>query len=383
MGNLHKGIHMPQPVSSYISGFWYANQDSVPKIRLQQDTIPKVPAQTDTIIDAPEGINPLFLLIERKTAEVEAIKASNVAKAQLVRRPRPKPKQVDTTCYICPQGQPQSFASVYKMAESKNLNQLTTPYLYDADYYSKHVEVNQQVFIETQPPQNHSKPVSIHIKPFEQEQGQVSWLFYPVFSLLVLLVFIKVFFAKSLKEVFTSALTYYNAKKMLWDSSSVLNNLLRLLDISYFLSIPVAVIIVLNVLNINVIMVSPLYIGVYTFIGLLLLRLFRFLSIQLVGYVSNLSEQLKHFYTNQLLYLRVLGVLLIPLNIFALYTFDIFKLIFAYVIVVLIAIVILLRLVRIVQVFISNQFSMFYLFLYLCALEFIPLLLVFKEFFEE
>ena len=385
MGNLHKSTYKSEPVDKDTPNFWCAMQDTVPKVLSQQDTIPKGQAQQDTSETIPEGINPLFIMIERKSAEVEAIKDSIEAKTTVARKPKPKPKpkQLDTTCYICPVGQPQTFTSVYKTAKSKKLDQFTNQYLFDAEHYFNQVDVNRQVFIETQPSQNHRQPVSISIKPLAQYQSPMSWLFYPVFSLLALLIFVKIFFDRSLKDIFRSALFFYNAKKMFREKPSGLNNLFRLLDISFYLSVPIFVIIALNTLGVSIEVVQTFYIGGYTLIGLVLLRIFRFITAGLAGFISNRGEQLKELHLNQLLYARILGIVLIPLNILALYTFDPVQLVVVYVIIAISAIAILFRLVRIVQVFLSNQLSIFYLFLYLCALEFIPLFIVFKEIFVE
>lgn len=381
MGNLHKSTYIYQPVGNSTPEFWCAQQDTVPRIKLQQDTIPKVKLQQDTSATTHEGINPLFLMIERKSAEVEAYRESLVVKSPVVYRP--KPKLVDTTCYICPLGQPQTLVSAIERAEGNKLNQFTNQNLYDAQYYLDHIAVNQQVFIETQPAQNHYQPISINVKPLPQNQAQLSWLFYPVFSLLILLVFIRVFFAKHLQDVFRSTLFFHSAKKMFWENASLLGNLFRLLDISLYISIPTSVIIVLNTLDVNIEVTQTYYIGFYTLIGLILLRIFRSITTWTVGFVSNQSEQLKQLNLNQHLHARVLGIALIPLNILALYTFEPAQLAVVYTILGITTIILFLRFIRIVQVFLFNQFSMFYLFLYLCALEFIPLLLVFKEIFVE
>jgi hypothetical protein len=343
---------------------------------IQQDTIPKVQPK-DTTEAIPEGINPLFLMIERKSREVEAIKEQVEQPKPAVLR-RPVVANVDTTCYICRDKEYTPLHAVVSGGEQSPLP-LVGSTLYDVEYYNEFVNLNQQVFIETQP----SKPTGkITIKPLERSEINAPWLFFPMVAMLILLAFLKIFFSKELREVFRSALFFHIGKKITRENPIVLNRFFRVLDIATLISLPVAIVQITNLIDYpDYGNIDTTKLILYILIGLTIFRAFRFFSLKIIGFVSNQAVAIDLLHINQLIYTRLLGVILIPLNLLMLYAAGSARMAFVYITLSALAIIMIYRGVRIVQVFLFNGFSMFYLFLYLCALEIIPILIIISEIF--
>jgi hypothetical protein len=121
----------------------------------------------------------------------------------------------------------------------------------------------------------------------------------------------------------------------------------------------------------------------FTFIGLLGYRFFRYVSLKTLGFLTKQTTEFSNIYFNQLLYPRVAGVFIVPMLILFNYTNNLFQEIMYYVIITTAFIYIFFRVFRTLQVFLFKGFSIFYLILYLCALEIIPVLIIFKEIFWE
>lgn len=346
-------------------------------LHIQQDTVPKQQLP-DTTNAALQGINPLFIMIERKTKEVEAYKKkAEQVRIRVVHKPvAPK----DTTCLICPTAE---FVPLHEIIEeSQNIETFSfgNVLLYDKDYFKQHVNLPDKIFIETKPNATFTS-TEIVVKPIVKEQDSISWLFYPILASLVLLLFLKLFFTKQILELFRSAVFFQSSKKLTRDNPFVFTQFFRLLDIALFLSLPVFSINLLEYFDIlPSINISTHHIAFWVLIGLLSFRIFRGISIKIIGWTTNRVTDFDQLNINRLIYPRIFGLVLIPLNLFYLYST---KGIFLYAALSILLLILLISLLRTVRVFLNNRFSIFYLFLYLCALEIIPVLIVFKEFIWE
>ncbi len=344
---------------------------------LQQDTLPKKQAP-DTTNTNTQGINPLFLMIERKTQEVEAYKEQvEQARIRIVRKSSTPP---DTTCYICPTAAKVPLHKLLSEHQSFEDLPFTEVVLLDRNFYNSNIKTEGRVFIETRITTSLQKSKEIVIKPLTNNQASISWTFYPVLASLVLLLFLKMFFSKLLTEVFRSILYFHIGNKFTKDNSFLLSRFFRLLDVIFFITLPVSVIIVLNHFDIlqKTGIPSPL-LALYLILGLLGYRIFLFITSMATGYISDFSSEFSQIHANKILYTRTMGLILVPINALYLYSEGVARSVFLYFTAGLLFVLICGRLFRTFQVFLYNGFSMFYLFLYLCALEIIPILIVLKE----
>jgi hypothetical protein len=98
--------------------------------------------------------------------------------------------------------------------------------------------------------------------------------------------------------------------------------------------------------------------------------------VYILGIIFFTSESSRAFQLNTLIFNHIIGALLLPVTIMALY-WD--SQVFLNIGLIIISLLLLYRLYRGILTGLSNKnYNLFYLFLYLCTLEILPLLLVYK-----
>ncbi len=344
------------------------------------DTIRSIPPITDTIksIDTaatPDGINALFIEIERRSEEIRRAQEEQS-------RPRThvaaKPKiEDDTTCYICPQGEKGALHQFF----SKNQN--LTPFassqkLYDKSYYSQLITPKGPVFIETDNGIEKSFTPQLIIKPRTTKVLAPSWTIFPSIAILILLVYIKVFYAKNVSAFFRGGIFYFIAKRLSTEDSLPWVRLSFLLDVLYFISLPLGISLSMGYLNVIPYNFSSLEVFLYSILILIAFRLFRYITLHLIGLVSNRTKDMNHLYFNLLLYVRISSIILAPLVVLFAYSIQMLAQTLLLLSALSLFIMLIYRTFRTLQVFLNKGFSLFYLIMYLCTFEIIPVLLLAK-----
>jgi len=113
---------------------------------------------------------------------------------------------------------------------------------------------------------------------------------------------------------------------------------------------------------------------------LLFIYLFKYLFYHFMGFLLNHTKEVSLFVHNILLYNKILGLILFPVVIIIPFLDDTFIRYFIIFGSILFVISFLFRLFRIFQLSMKINFSGFYLILYLCAVEILPLFLIGKFF---
>jgi hypothetical protein len=333
------------------------------------DTIPKKTQseQVDT------GINPIFLLNERKNQEVEIEK-----QAATRQRIKATPKViVDTTCHICPVGNP---TPLYLALE--NIDQAASDLpitLLDQAYFEATKKSESPVYIEIQPNKviKGDYPIIKGIK----EEGPVSdWILIPILALLLILAIIRITFSRYLLSLFQSVAHLYYSEKVYEEKSVLGQSANFFLDCLFFLVTPILAVYTITYFNPSLtIDIESYWLALYIFLGLLGVRLFRFISIKTLAFISDRWDGLNLLYFNLLLFPRILGIVTVPLVFLMAFTENKSHSIVLFFTLSLVAITLVMRSFRSLQVFVKKGFSIFYFLLYLCALEIVPLLILFKE----
>ena len=102
------------------------------------------------------------------------------------------------------------------------------------------------------------------------------------------------------------------------------------------------------------------------------------LLLNLSGFLFNRLRIFREYLYNINLYNRLLGIVLLPTFLFAFYTKGILRDVVFWTIGGLILVVIIMRIVRGLVFSFKKDISIFYMFLYLCALEIAPLALLYN-----
>lgn len=347
-------------------------------LSIQQDTIP-IQQPRDTTEETTEGIDPLFLIIERKSQEVEAIKEEvSTYKKQLVKKALPKQ---DTTCQICPKSEPLPlFAIVESSSLPKNTFDINP--LYDKSFYLSNYSRSKPVFIETKDNGSNNKELLIKPESLGKGSPSIDWVFFPLIGLILILGYLRIKFPTQLSSLIRSTFFFFVANKLTKESSFHWGRFFVVLDVIYISSIPILTILVINHIGIGYDQNISL-IALLTAIGLLGYKFYRFIFLKALGLVTSQSSAFETLRFNQLLYSRVMGIVLVPLLLVFAYSTQTLQTASLYTIALVFSLILIFSIIRTLQVFIFKGFSIFYLILYLCALEIIPVLVIVKEIFWE
>ncbi len=295
-------------------------------------------------------------------------------------RPRViKATEVDTVCHICPKGEPISLLQV--LTESYNSQTLLPEAtLYGkADFAKLHKDVTP-VFIETTANTSSKAHYYPYEKNFESKSSFSEWVFLPIVALLFLVAVIRIAYGKYLLLLFQGFSHLFYAEKIFQEKSMFAQRANMFLDLLYFFSLPYIVLFTANYFDTSILSsINPFLALLIILLAFFSLRIFRFITIKSIGYISGQWDDVNLLYFNQLLFLRIIGLINVPVLFFLAYTDGTTHKIILLIALSLLCLSLILRSLRMFQVFIKKGFSIFYFLLYLCALEIIPLLILIKE----
>jgi len=334
-----------------------------------QDTIP-----AKRTIDSMQVTDSVRLRFEKRRAEVE--KQKQIASQRQIKTIASK-LEPDTTCFFCPTGpikhiEESLISNLYSNKSGEDL-------LLGRSHYYQATKELLPVFAETKGKHTYKGDFPIE-KPLKSLDLLPETSIAPSVLLLLLLIIIRRAFTRYILSLLHSTLKLYYAEKVYNEKSILGQNANVLLDLVYFLSVPFIVLFATNYLEPTIVE----EIGTYWFFGygfsiLLGLRTFRFITIKTISYISDNRSELGFLYANQLMYSRIVGLILAPIVFLISYSEGLLQMAFLIIASVVIGLALIINQFRTVQVFIRKGFSIFYLLLYLCALEIIPLLIIYKE----
>jgi len=115
---------------------------------------------------------------------------------------------------------------------------------------------------------------------------------------------------------------------------------------------------------------------VFVFCGLFLFEAIKSVVVFLSGIIFNTSENARQYQLNTMIFNHIIGLSLLPIVTLAFYWNNRTVI---FIGIIFISLLILYRTFRgILTVISGNRYSLFYLFLYLCTLEILPILLLYK-----
>ncbi len=203
------------------------------------------------------------------------------------------------------------------------------------------------------------------------------WLTIVLFGAIVLFATIRYSYIKYIKHLFTSLVNYPTSVRLLQDSNYPASHAAYRLDVIFYLTFSIFVYQVFNHLEWAGANYKILFFA-WVAAGVLLYFIGKKLLFQIAGLLFETQSETSEFLFNVNNFNRSLGLVLLPMVI--LIAFSPLQntgfLIFAGTALVLAYYLLLLQ--RGIFILLRKQFSIYYLFLYLCTLEFLPLLLIYK-----
>ena len=231
------------------------------------------------------------------------------------------------------------------------------------------------------------RPVSQHNILYE-----TSWATITFVIIAILLAYSKIVFGKFFGQIFKALFVSNSANRIYFEKSLILNRLLNLLSINTLLIFAAGVALFFDFFGFNFIVSSnisqvthnqelvfiPVWQSYFLFIGLILIVIsVKKLLNLIIGAMFNIQELISEYSFHSNLYIKVTGlILLLPIMSIP-YISDNNVLIVFRVLIFIILAGYFLRIFRLFLLTIKKGLSYLYLFLYFCALEFGPFLVLF------
>ena len=247
----------------------------------------------------------------------------------------------------------------------------------DTVYFGTVTSLPDSAFLKAQ-----STIVPISVKPYgivgkERVVPGQDWVLGLILILWTMFASVRVEFPEYLGQIFSSLVNINAATRLFHQRGYKMMYGTVRLDLIFYLVLPLSVFQIARFFKVDAAGFPPIVL----FIGLLLVInayfLIKILIHRLVGSIAMLKDQTDELIFNIRLYYRVLGFVLLPIvTVHAILAETNF--ITIWVMAALIVVMYVATVIRSIYLGYQKDISIFYLILYLCTLEILPLLLIFK-----
>ncbi|MFC2111874.1 DUF4271 domain-containing protein [Bacteroidota bacterium] len=352
--------------------FFY--QDTIAGVPV--DMVPSPTVQNDSVSTvrkfSTNEVDDIFRAMEKKQRELDSISRVRAYYAYLRSLEQKEPEGFDTTAV------PYNYSGDTLVPQENPLNYLRQRY-YSAKDTTKPVfreePVNSEYSIVVEPVSN---PVS---SSGSTHDLRPDWLLGVIIASLVLLAWLKLFYNKFLDQTIQSVANYQLSTKLLRDQNIFSRRVAFALNLNFVFVGAAFVYLLFGYFNLrpfplNDILSFLAYAGTIT--GLLALR---FIVSHVIGFVFNKHYEFREYLHQLLLIYKSAGIYLLISIIGIAYIREDLRIYLIYLSGLLLATVFILRLVKGMKIILTNKdVLLFYLILYLCTLEILPILIFYRFF---
>jgi len=205
-----------------------------------------------------------------------------------------------------------------------------------------------------------------------------TWFFIYLFLLLGFFAWIRLYYGNILTQTVQASTNFQVATRMFKDNSLLQIQLDNILYAFYFPNIAFLLYLVEGRFQIYP---YGLQGGALFFFNLaFLVGIFfgRIVFVILTGFLFNRLKIFKEYLYNTFIFNKLMGLAILPLLLFVVYTSGVLQEVFFWLAMAIVTLVVFMRLIRGLVFSFKKDVSIFYMFLYLCALEIIPLALLYR-----
>ena len=282
--------------------------------------------------------------------------------------------------------QPDSSDIIITISENQGIKPMFFKNMWEHSY--KKVSHNNNLFISPEKTiDNISTRVVTEIPAKNQNNYQTreeipslwhDWVLGIILFSFILLVWVKLFYNKVLSANVTSIFNYQISHNLFLDKSTLTHKAFLIMDFVFYVN--TGLFIYLSTKHLNLTLVHPAGIKAFLiFTGFVFaVYLLRYICIKIVGYISQTQIIFAEYLHNIFIYTRITGLVLFPFLIVIPYADYRITPITIFTGAGIIISGYILRILRGIKIFTIKKISLLYLFLYLCMLEFVPVLVFFK-----
>jgi len=207
---------------------------------------------------------------------------------------------------------------------------------------------------------------------------QPTWYFIYLFLLAGFFAWTRVYYGSIIIQTVQATVNFQVANRMFNDNSLFQNQLDRILYLFYFLSMTF----LLYFVELRVELI-PYGLGgwsLFLFNLALLIGVFlgRLLMLNVAGILFNRIKILREYLYNIFIFNKLMGLVVLPLIFLMVYTRGVLQDVVFWLTIIAIGSIFMMRLIRGVVFSYRKEVLIFYMFLYLCALEIAPLVLLYR-----
>jgi len=210
------------------------------------------------------------------------------------------------------------------------------------------------------------------------EIHQPTWIFLYLFTLLGYYAWIRIYYGDVFAQTVKATTNFQVASRMYLDNSTLKNQLDRVLYVLFFLVIAFF----LYYMEMRMGLLPYKLSGglLYLFNLALLSGLFlgRIVLLNMVGFLFKQTKVFREYLYNAFVYNKLMGLVVLALLLFLVYTRGVVQDVFFWLTFSTVIFIFLMRLVRGMIFSFKKEVLFFYMFLYLCALEIVPLVLMYR-----
>jgi hypothetical protein len=205
-----------------------------------------------------------------------------------------------------------------------------------------------------------------------------AWLFITLFILMGLLAGIRIYYGSIMMQTFQSSVSFQIASRIFKDKSVLQQQLDNILYGFYFLSAGLLLYVAEIKSGLAPFGVSGGFLYLCNVALLVVLFMVRVVLINVAGFLFNRINIFREYLYNVIIFNKLIGISALPLLLFLIYTEGVLMEVFQWIALAVVFMIILMRLIRGFVFSFRREVSIFYMFLYLCALEMTPLVLFYR-----
>jgi len=204
------------------------------------------------------------------------------------------------------------------------------------------------------------------------------WFFLYLFALLGYYAWIRVYYGDVFTQTVKATSNFQVANRMYLDNSTLKNQLDRVLYGLYFLTVGFLLYYVEVRMELFPYGLSGIFLYLFNLALLGGIFLGRIVLLNLAGLLFNQTKVFREYLYNTFIFNKLMGLVVLFLLLFTVYTRGVAQDVFFWFTLSVVALIFLMRLGRGMIFSFRKDVLIFYMFLYLCALEIAPLVLLYR-----
>lgn len=204
-------------------------------------------------------------------------------------------------------------------------------------------------------------------------------LFLIIFAF-VLIAFVKALFNKYLTQLFRAIISYSEAYKLYRDYNAIIDRVYFLLNLNFVISGGLFGYFLIKCFRPGMLINYNILILLLCSVFILSVYFTRYLLNKFIGYILDQNHAFDEFLHSNFLYYKAAGLFLIPIVSFLTIISDQYHFALVLTGIFIIFIMYLISIFRATAIMLKKGILLFYWILYLCIIEFLPILLLYKFF---